>query len=133
MPLFIHGCVYVIMCQGTCKNLPNFYIGSYCALDPYSRFQAHLDGFGARFTQKFVPLSYKIVEYCTTSQADLLKLEEKITHEHIVRYGFRRVRGGNWVNMRRDCYKLQNLLWLFGATQLKIPLLQGQLGCPDPD
>ena len=121
--------IYEIKCEGSCPNLPNFYIGS-CLRDPTTRFQEHCNGRGARFTQKYKPISFKILKtmYCTKHQ--LFVEEHKITLDYISRYGFRRVRGGNFVNMRHDCHTMTKLKWLLHP--LKTKLLMGRLGCPDP-
>jgi predicted GIY-YIG superfamily endonuclease len=125
----MHACIYLIKCKGTCPNLPNFYIGSYRG-DVEKRFLEHKNRIGAKFTQRFEPISYEILEIVTTNRAELYKREHTITLNFVKKYGFRRVRGGNWVNMRPDCYLLRNLIWLLSPLKSEIKL--GLLGCPDP-
>ena len=120
------GCVYEVECKHSCLG-PRYYIG-YCMKDPKERYDEHCRGEGAKFCRKYPPIRFRILEE-HPEKAHLLRREHQITLDYVRRFGFRRVRGGNFVNMRKDCHTLHNLLWLLKP--LKPLLLAGRLGCPD--
>jgi predicted GIY-YIG superfamily endonuclease len=122
--------VYLALCDGgvlgTC-----YYIGTWAGKDPQTRFNMHKTGQGgSRFCQRYKPFAFEVLARCNTIRA-AQNLENKITEDYIIRYGFRRVRGGDMLNMRKDCYTLANLSWWL-TPRLRPYLRTGLLGCPVP-
>lgn len=110
---------------------PCFYIGTWAGPKVETRWEMHRSGYGgARFTQMYKPVSFKVLAICKTNH-EAQKLENKFTESFILKHGFRRVRGGDMLNCRKDCHTLANLKWWLSPRLLK-PLLQGDLGVPDP-
>ena len=105
----------------TCEN-GHYYIGS--SPNPESRFLDHLAGNGSKFTQKHKPVSYKILE--ETNRTKVYSLEHRWTEKYVLKYGFRNVRGGNWLSMREDCYTERTLFFMLG--RLKKEIKSGSLG-----
>ena len=114
--------VYVIVCEDD-----HYYIGAWGG-DVHTRFLQHAEGKGARFTQVHKPLSYSILERCPRKK--VYKREHEWTLNYVRKYGFRKVRGGNWLSMQPDCYTPRTLFFLLGS--LKPEIQAGLLGKVDP-
>ena len=78
------GWVYVLELQDNCRCV------GYSA-DPETRIACHFLGRGARWTQLHPPIAVESLQPGTT------KLEDVITISLMVKYGFQRVRGGQYV------------------------------------
>ena len=119
--------VYVVRCDG--KKLGDcFYIGTWGGDNPHTRFKHHLSGEGSIFCRKYKPIDYKI--HAKVPNAKAYRVENDLTIEYIRKYGFRRVRGGNMLNMRPNCYHLSSLRWWLDR-ELQPALEAGLLGIPD--
>ena len=121
------GFIYKIQCKNPKNNDTNFwYIGS-CYKPPETRIREHFSGNGSKFTRKYHPVSWEIIRNDPGDGRDLrLKREHQITLDYVKEFGFRRVRGGDFVNMRPTCHTLKELLWFLNP--LKKELLAGKLG-----
>ena len=84
------GYVYVLKLQDDC-----WYVG-YSA-DPECRIAAHFLGRGARWTQVHAPMAVESLQPGTK------KLEDVVTIALMVRHGFQRVRGGQYVLVDLPC------------------------------
>ena len=124
------GFIYKIQCNDPGTNDNNYwYIGS-SFLHPKKRIKDHFNGIGAKFTKRYPPISWEILrEDPDDGRTIRLKREHKITLDHVEQHGFRRVRGGDFVNMRKTCHTLKELLWFLSP--LKEKLLNGELGVWD--
>jgi predicted GIY-YIG superfamily endonuclease len=124
------GFIYRLQCKDPNTNDENYwYIGS-SFKPPEARIQEHFEGGGAKFTKRYPPISWEILRNDPSDgRPARLKREHAITLEHIKQHGFRRVRGGDFVNMRPTCHTLCELLWFLSP--LKDELLAGQLGVWD--
>ena len=60
------------------------------------RMRQHFNGNGAKVTQKFKPIKYKILDSCPGFLAD--EIEQIYTNSYIVKYGYNNVRGGTYTN-----------------------------------
>ena len=122
--------IYLAKCDG--KELGTcFYIGTWAGPRIQTRFEMHKSGKGgSQFCQRYKPFAFKILGRCKTIRA-AQDIENIITENYILRYGFRRVRGGDMLNMRRDAHTMANLKWWL-TPRLQPFLLSGALGSPDP-
>ena len=84
------GYVYVLKLQDDC-----WYVG-YSA-DPETRIACHFLGRGARWTQVHAPMAVESLQPGTK------KLEDVVTIALMVRHGFQRVRGGQYVLVDLPC------------------------------
>ena len=122
--------VYLATLKGF-DNKPCYYVGTWAGPKVETRWQMHISGEGgARFTQKYPPVSFKVLSICK-NVAEAQKVENIFTERFILQHGFRRVRGGDMLNCRPDCHTLANLRWWL-SPRLQGPLLRGELGLPDP-
>ena len=120
--------VYIITCDG--GNLGHcYYVGTWGGDCSKTRFLQHKNKLGSKFTQKYPPISFEVVGVFPTSVG--MRVENETTVRLIRQYGFRRVRGGNMLNMKADCYQLSSLQWWL-PHELQKELLAGVLGDPDP-
>ena len=112
-------------------NKPCFYIGTWAGPKVETRWEMHKSGIGgARFTQRYKPVSFRVLSICRTN-SEAQKVENVFTEIFMKKYGFRRVRGGDMLNCRKDCHTMANLKWWLSPA-LQEPLLRGDLGIPDP-
>ena len=81
------------------------YVGK--TTDMKRRMEQHFNGQGAQVTQKFAPLSAKIVDECPGYFAD--DLEQDVTEENIKKYGYDNVRGGKYTNSQTLSRTLTNI------------------------
>jgi predicted GIY-YIG superfamily endonuclease len=121
--------VYVVKCR--CNNSQiGYYIGTSSKNDVKVRWAEHARGKGSRFTQKFEPINFTCVGRFERKYA--MKLENILTIYYMRKVGFRFCRGGDYLNMRFDCYQISQLKWWLPSAL--IPALKtGSLGHPDPD
>ena len=108
--------IYVIHCENK-----KFYIGS--TKNMKIRFKQHCDGEGSKFTRVYKPIRYEILQTCDKY---VHKIEHEWTVKYVLQYGFRNVRGGNWLSMRDDCYTERTLYYLLYS--IKDQISQGLLG-----
>ena len=120
--------VYRITCDGG-KLGDCFYVGTWGGANPITRYDQHKTGAGSKFTRKYKPISYDIVGHYPHGEALCVEKDESV--RLMRKYGFRRVRGGNMLNMQKDCYTLTALRWWVDC-RLQNDLLLGLLGIPDP-
>ena len=122
--------VYLATLEGFDEK-PCYYVGTWAGQKVETRWHMHRSGVGgARFTQKYKPVSFKVLEICDTIP-EAQRVENRYTELFIRFHGFRRVRGGDMVNCRPDCHTLESLKWWL-SPRLQDPLLRGILGTPDP-
>ena len=122
-----HVYVYVIRCDG--GELGNcFYIGTWGGDHPKTRFLHHKSGHGSAFCRRYPPIDYTI--YAKVLNENAPSVENEVTISYIRKYGFRRVRGGNMLNMKPNCYQISSLRWWLDA-KLQLALEAGHLGVPD--
>ena len=120
--------VYIVTCNG--GDLGDcYYIGTWGGDHPKTRYNQHKIGIGSYFCQKYPPTSYKVYGRFPINIA--MRLENDVTCEYMRKYGFRRVRGGNMLNMQPNCYSLSSLRWWLDG-RLQSDLESGLLGLPDP-
>ena len=122
-----HEFVYVVRCDGGSLG-DCFYIGTWGGDDPKTRFLQHKSGIGSYFCKKYPAKSYTVVGHYLTHIA--YKIENDVTVDYMRKYGFRRVRGGNMLNMKPNCYSLSALRWWLDG-RLRNDLETGRLGLPD--
>lgn len=72
------------------------YIGK--TTDLNKRLYQHFNGTGAKVNQKFIPISYEILDTCYGYFAN--ELEKRHTLKFINIYGYKNVRGGPYVNSK---------------------------------
>ena len=92
-----------------------------------NRFLKHVRGDGAKWTRRYRPISYKVLER-TDSRVD--SKEHAWTVKYVQKYGFRNVRGGNYVSMQTDCYTERALYYFLYP--IKSELQAGLYGVLDP-
>ena len=119
--------VYRVKCDGGPLG-DCYYVGTWGGNDPITRFEQHKSGAGSRFTRKYKPISYEVVGHYPRGEA--LRVENDETVRLMKIHGFRRVRGGNMLNMTPNCHTLRSLLWWVDF-RLQTDLLAGLLGTPD--
>ena len=119
--------VYIVTCDGGTLG-HCFYIGTWGGYNPKTRFLHHKSGHGSKFCNKYKPISFEVHGRYPSEKA--MRLENTLTCDYIRKYGFRRVRGGNMLNMKPDCYQITALRWWLDG-RLQTALECGLLGTPD--
>ena len=121
------GFIYRLQCHDPATQDCNYwYIGS-SFTPPETRIKEHFAGHGAKFTKRYPPIAWDILRDDPGDGRSLrLKREHQITLDYVKQHGFRRVRGGDFVNMRPTCHTLTELLWFLNP--LRKELLAGELG-----
>ena len=120
--------VYIITCDG--GDLGDcFYVGTWGGDSASTRFFQHKQGRGSKFTKKYPPKSFQVVGRYSNSEG--MRVENQITINLLREFGFRRVRGGNYLNMQQNCHTLSALKWWLPHC-LQDDLQKGVLGFPDP-
>ena len=122
-----HQYVYIVRCDGG-KLGDCFYIGTWGGDNPEVRFQHHKNGCGSKFCKKYKPIDFKIHSRVLNSMA--YRVESEVTCQYMKKYGFRRVRGSNMLNMQPNCHYLSSLRWWLDPS-LQKDLDAGLLGLPD--
>ena len=119
--------VYVVTCDG--GDLGDcFYIGTWGGDNARTRYLQHKNGLGSFFCKKYPPKGYKV--YGKYPGHIAARIENDLTCEYMRKYGFRRVRGGNMLNMKKGCYQLSSLRWWLDG-RLRNDLESMKLGIPD--
>ena len=91
--------VYLVKCDGKALGTC-YYVGTWAGRCIKRRFHMHFTGKGgSQFCQKYKPFAYEVLARCDTIR-EAQRLETKVTEDYILQYGFRRVRGGDMLNMR---------------------------------
>jgi len=62
------------------------------------RMDQHFSGKGAEVTKKFKPINGKVIDTVPGFFAN--KVEQNYTESYVDKYGYDRVRGGNWTNSK---------------------------------
>ncbi len=113
--------IYALQCE---EN--KYYVGSTRG-SARNRFLKHVRGEGAKWTRRYRPISYKVLER-TDSRID--SKEHAWTVKYVQKFGFRNVRGGNYVSMQPDCYTERALHYFLYP--IKSELQEGLYGVLDP-
>ena len=115
--------IYVIKCEQE-----KYYIGS-TQRSMELRYPEHKNGEGSKWTRTYKPISYKILENnCPLNK--LFSREHEWTIKYVQRYGFRNVRGGNYLSMKPDCYTKFALFYFLSP--IKKEIAEGLHGLLDP-
>ena len=113
--------IYAITCE---KG--KYYIGS-TQRSMEVRYSEHKNGQGSRWTRIYKPICYEILETCPLNK--LYSREHEWTIKYVQKYGFRHVRGGNYLSMKPDCYTKFALFYFLGEIRSEIEA--GQHGLID--
>jgi predicted GIY-YIG superfamily endonuclease len=119
--------VYVVKCFISQGQI-GYYVGKWGAETCGRRMQEHFNGNGSKFTQKYQPISFHKVGYFPNRIAN--KIENILTVYYMKKVGFRNCRGGDYLNMTKNCYQLTQLRWWL-PFELRSQILSGRFGFPD--
>jgi predicted GIY-YIG superfamily endonuclease len=123
----IYSWVYIVKCD-VGKGKIGYYVGIWSSEHCETRMRQHFNGDGSRFTIKYRPISFTKVGYFKNGIA--LRMENLLTAYYLKKVGFRFARGGNHLNMKKNCHELTQLMWWLPYS-LRQDLLSGRLGVPD--
>ena len=118
--------VYVIKCD--CEGEIGYYVGTWGGHRLETRIYQHFSGNGSRFTRKHKPVAFIKVGRFPNGTAR--RYEDRLTEYYLEKVGFRRARGGNYLNMKQNCYEIAQLRWWL-PSRLHPLLEAGRLGEPD--
>ena len=104
--------IYAITCEQG-----KFYIGS-TQRTMEIRYLEHKNGEGSKWTHLYKPISFKILENCSVHK--LYSREHEWTIKYVQKYGFRNVRGGNYLSMKPDCYTKFALFYFLSPIKKEI-------------
>jgi predicted GIY-YIG superfamily endonuclease len=119
--------VYVVKCD--CGDRFGYYVGVWTGETCGSRKHQHFQGLGSKFTRKYNPISFLTVGRFPSNIAS--RLENRLTEYYMKKVGFRYCRGGNHLNMKKNCHQLTQLMW-WAPSSLRPLILTGDLGEVDP-
>ena len=120
--------VYVVKCDVGSGKI-GYYVGIWGGERCEARMYQHFNGVGSRFTKKYRPISFMKIGYFKNEVA--VRLENILTAFYLKKVGFRHCRGGNHLNMKKNCHQLTQLIWWLPFS-LRPDLISGRLGTPDP-